>query len=191
MENLLDSNEEKYFWWWANELKDIGFIEEIELQPKPFDLSSSIKSVYDKQLKTKIKEVEETLLNKHIYTTDVKITWNKSALDVFTTLLDSRVKKTENRSLTYIISQINENNEIISYVEVKPSFDQNNMTRLAKINQKWVWEKHGLFVNIVIPEKHFNKTFTPKKFLFTDKSGKPRKIKYKNIVTLDKLTSKL
>jgi len=191
MENLLDSNEEKYFWWWANELKDIGFIEKIELQPKPFDLSSSIKSVYDKQLKTKIKEVEETLLNKHIYTTDVKITWNKSALDIFTTLLDSRVKKTENRSLTYIISQINENNEIISYVEVKPSFDQNNMTRLAKINQKWVWEKHGLFVNIVIPEKHFNKTFTPKKFLFTDKSGKPRKIKYKNIVTLDKLTSKL
>lgn len=191
MENLLDSNEEKYFWWWSSELKNKGFIKNIELQPDPFDLSSSIKSVYDKQLKTKTKEVEETLLNKHIYTTDVKITWDKSALDVFTTLINSRVKKTDKRSLVYIISQLNENNEIISYVEVKPTFDQNNMTRLAKINQKWVWEKHGLFVNIVIPEKHFNKTFTPKKFLFTDKSGKPRKIKYKNIVTLDKLINKL
>jgi len=64
------------------------------------------------------------------------------------------------------------------------------MTRLAKINIKWVWDKYGVFVNIIIPEKHFDKTFTPKRFLTTDKSGKPRKIKYKNIKSLKQFIEK-
>lgn len=73
----------------------------------------------------------------------------------------------------------------ISFIEVKPSFDQNNMTRLAVLNQKWVFEKFGLFINIVIPEKLFAKTFTPKRYLTCDKSSVKRKIKYKNIISLD------
>jgi hypothetical protein len=72
-----------------------------------------------------------------------------------------------------------------SYIEVKPLFDQNNMTRLAVLNQKWVMDKFGAFINIVIPEKLFDKTFTPKRYFTCDKSSTKRKIKYSNIITLE------
>ena len=58
------------------------------------------------------------------------------------------------------------------------------MTRLAKINFKWVWEKYGIFINLFVPPKHFDKSFTPKKYMTTDKSHKPRKINYNNIILL-------
>jgi hypothetical protein len=70
-------------------------------------------------------------------------------------------------------------------IEIKPIFDQNNMTRLAIINQKWVMEKHGLFVNIVIPDKLFENTFTPKRYLRCDASSKERKLKFSNVKSLD------
>ena len=65
-----------------------------------------------------------------------------------------------------------------TWLEIKPKFDQNNMTRLFKINQKWVFDKHGLFVDLVIPETLFEKTFTPKDYLTTP-TGKQRKLNYK------------
>jgi len=181
----LDSDEEMYFYWWLKELKERGFIKHIELQPSPFSLSESLKSSYIEQLKTKEKTSSEELMPKHIYTADVFIIWTEYALNKFTTLIDSKIKKTSSRSMQFIISQKNDKGDIYSFVEVKPSFDQNNMTRLAKLNQKWVYEKHGIYVNIVIPEKHFNKSFTPARYFFTNKSKVARTIKYKNVITID------
>ena len=47
------------------------------------------------------------------------------------------------------------------YVEVKPSFDQNNMERLFVNNQKFIYDKCKLFVNLVEPIELFKKTFLP------------------------------
>jgi len=183
MKEQFDSSEEMHLFWWLTELKEAGFIETIETQPSPFPLSEQIWCEYEKQMKTKTKMVNEEVMKGHIYTTDVFVIWNKNALNKFTTLIDSPVQKVHKRSMKYIISQ-EKDGVIYSFIEVKPSFDQNNMTRLAKINQKWVWEKFRTYVNIVIPSKHFNKTFTPMKYFFTDKSGANRSIKYDNIKTL-------
>lgn len=179
-----DSDEEMYMYWWLKELQSHGFIKEIILQPKSFILSSSLWSEYEKELKTKTKLVIEEIMKAHIYSTDVKVIWHEYALDRFTCLINSDVRKKESSSLKYIISQIDDSNEIYSFIEVKPSFDQHNMTRLAKLNQKWVYDKFGIYVNIVIPEKHFNKTFTPSRYFFTNKSKVQRKIKYKNVKTI-------
>lgn len=179
-----DSDEEMYFFWWLEELKEKGFIKDFELQPLPFDLSTSLWCEHRVQMKTKTKMVNEEVMPGHIYTADAFIIWNENALDRFTTLIDSEVKKKENRSMKFILSQKDSKGQIYSFVEVKPSFDQNNMTRLAKLNQKWVWDKLEVYVNIVIPQKHFNKTFTPGRFIFTNKSRVVRKIKYKNVITL-------
>jgi len=183
MKEQFDSNEEMYFFWWLLELKEKGFIKEIELQPTAFPLSSSISCEYEQQMKTKSKIVSEEIMKGHVYTTDVFVIWNKNAIDKFTTLIDSGIRKKERSSLQFIISQ-EKGGVIYSFIEVKPSFDQNNMTRLAVINQKWVWEKFKTYVNIVIPEKHFNKTFTPGRYFFTNKSKVPRTIKYKSVLTL-------
>jgi len=57
-------------------------------------------------------------------------------------------------------------------------WDQNNMERLFKVNQKWMWQKHGVYVNLVKPQDLFQRTFTPKEYLRTP-SGKPRKLNWK------------
>jgi hypothetical protein len=57
-------------------------------------------------------------------------------------------------------------------------FDQNNMERLFKVNQKWMWQKHGIFVNLIKPQELFQKTFTPAEYLRTP-TGKPRKLNFK------------
>jgi hypothetical protein len=197
-----DSHEEQYMDWWLQELKALGYIKEIIHQPTAYPLSSQVNVDYFEPYKKKEggKLVSEEILPPHVYTPDVKVIWDESAIGLFATPLHSEARKKKNRSFQTIICQDVEVTETgkgaevkfhyYSIIEVKPSFDQNNMTRLAKINIKWVWEKHGDFVNIIIPEQHFHKTFTPQKFLFTNKSGQPRKIKYKNIVTLKEFLSK-
>lgn len=176
-----DSNEEMYFYWWAKELQDEGYIKSIEAQPKPFDLSDSLVTSYYMQMKTKGKTVPEEILKGHIYTTDFKIVWNDKANGIFTTALHGDTRKKKGSSLQFIISHIDLDGSLYSHVEIKPIFDRNNMTRLVKINQKWVWDKYKEYVNIIIPIKHFNKTFTPNRFLLTDKSMKPRTINPKQL----------
>ena len=63
-----------------------------------------------------------------------------------------------------------------SYMEIKGVFDRNNMTRLFRQNQAWIYDKHRIFVDLFLIPKLFAKTFTPKKYLITDKTMKPRAI---------------
>jgi hypothetical protein len=181
-----DSNEEKYTYFWLEELKRKGFIKKIVAQPESFDLSEPVVVEYYKQMKTKGKYVEEPILRGHIYTTDFYVEWDEDFVmtNSLVTMIYSDVKKKNGASLGILLAH-EIDGRYFSYIEVKPNYDMKNMTRLAKINQKWVYEKHHLFVNIVIPEKLFNMTFTPLSYFVTDKSGKPRKIKYKNKITLD------
>lgn len=176
-DDKFDSDEEIYAYWYFSELKQAGYVKEIETQPQPFDLSKPLKSSYVQQMKTRDKVIEEEILKGHIYTTDLLITWDIKAKGILFDLIDGGTRFKERSSIKKFIAK-HENGEYISYVEVKPSFDQNNMTRLAKINQKWVWASHGYYINIMIPQKWFANTFTPQRFLFTNKSGKPRKIDF-------------
>ncbi len=175
-----DSDEEMYFYWWLEELQEAGYIDSIEHHPMPYKLSDPVIGEYEKQLKTKVKEETEELIKGHIYTPDFKIVWSEKAEGLFYEHIGSLNRKKEKNSLKYLISTHGSR----TIIEVKPLFDQNNMTRLFKINQKWTYEKHAVFVNMIVPEKWFNKTFTPNRFLTTNKSGKARKIKYKNVISL-------
>jgi hypothetical protein len=185
--NIFDSNEEMYMFWWFEELQKNGYIETIEAQPKSFNLLTGLRQDYKTKYKRKEghKMTEETILNGHIYTTDFYVEWTEKAMGIFTVDLLGFERKKKGQAFEYILAQKNLlTDSYYSYIEVKPVFDQNNMTRLAKINQKWVWQKSKQYINIVIPEKHFNKTFTPIRFLTTNKSKQTRKIKYKNVLTL-------
>ena len=182
LENEFDSKGELYFSWWINQLIEARYIESVEYQPEPFSLSGQVNVDRFEPYKKKEggKYVPEEILAGHIYTADVLIYWTQKAINLFAFPLEGDLRKKKNRSFLQLLCQQDSVGKWFSFIEVKPSFDQNNMTRLAKINQKWVFEKYGIFVNIVIPEKHFEKTFTPTRYFYTDKSGKPRAIKYKN-----------
>lgn len=150
-----DSMEELYFSWWLDELKESGKVVEYQ-RGISIELCDSKYTMVEKQLKTKTKQVKKHLLDAHIYTCD----------------FIAVIKPEFFKKMGF------EFNGCVCYFEVKGSFDFNNMTRLFRINQKWVYDYSGKFINLVKVPDIFEKTFTPKKYLLTNKSGKERKIKF-------------
>jgi len=178
---VFDSNEEMYFYWWVKELKKEGYIDSIEMQPKAFELSDKTVVQHTKPMKkTADKVLDHTLVNEHVYTADALIKWNEKALGIFCYVFPPTTAHEKQTYKLFVCDSL-----LYSYFEVKPIFDQNNMTRLVKINIKWVLKDFGVLVNMFIPETIFNAYFTPQRYLFQNKAKGSRKIKYKNIIMLN------
>lgn len=168
-----ESFEELSFLYWAFELKNQGYIKSLK-RSESFLLCDSMVHDFVVNLKTKSKPASELVLHGHSYTPEFIIEWDPKARDkIFSALLG------QSRYCAPLISQTSINvPHNYSYVEIKPMFDQNNMERLFKVNQKWMWQKHGVFVNLIKPKQLFQQTFTPAEYLKTP-SGKPRKLDFK------------
>jgi len=178
-----DSTGEMHFYWWCEELQEKGFIKSIELQPEAFKLSDKKEVLYRlKMIKVEDKILSKPIINAHEYTPDVKITWDRrKSLDKFIFSFNSPFINFGKERIDLIKCC----HKGITYIELKPEYDQNNMTRLAVLNQKWVLDKMDIFVNIIIPEKLFEKTFTPKRYITCDNSSRKRKIEYENVVFIE------
>lgn len=168
----LDSKEELYLNWYLEELKQAEFIREYTLDPSSYTLSEkvSVEVVVEKQLKTKLKQEtkSKTLLNQHVYTPDAEVIWTSKALGVF-------IGTTEN----YLLKKRPFYHDLYkSVIEVKPTWNMQNMKRLFSLNQKWMLKEHGIYVQMVIPELLFRDTFTPQRFLLTDKGTRERAIRW-------------
>lgn len=168
MRKYVDSDEEVYFCWYLEELKKHGFIIEYT-RPETIILSESTKRDVVKHLKTKAVEVEEHVMHGANYTPDFLVKWNTKAIEVFVTIYSTRVKKE-----TPFFCNMN----LESTFEIKGEFDRNNMTRLAKTNIKWAFEKYSLLVELLKVPEIFKKTFTPKRYMYTNKDMSLRKIKW-------------
>ena len=164
------SKEELYFSWFLDELLEAGYIDSYKFEPEPFYLCDKVSHAWMEQLKTKERLTETTLLQGHIYTPDFNVFWNKKAHKIFYTDFSDNYN---HKHYPFYAKKGS------CYIEIKPVFDQNNMTRLFRINQKWVYAEYGEYVNLIKVPDIFEKTFTPERYLKTDKSMKPRKIKFK------------
>jgi hypothetical protein len=170
---LVDSQEEIMTIMYIEELIEAGYAEKLE-RAESIRLSERLENKYTQvvEMKTKTKEVEknQVLLEEHVYTPEFIVTWNinrkHSLTDTFEYPFPQKFKK----------PFIEHGGK--SWIEVKPSFDQNNMTRLFVINRKWCWDKHEIFINLVQPHKLFEETFTPKAWLTTP-TGKQRVMHWK------------
>lgn len=150
---VFDSKLEEYFSWWLEDLKTHQFISEFN-RPETRILSEPV-------------EVnKKVIIEGHGYTGDFEFQLLKP-ID-FIVELDKYKKK------TLLLSQ---NQKVL--VEIKPAYDQNNMTRLFMNNRKWLYQKHGEYWNLVKLPNFFAKTFTPIRYLLTDSSLNQRKIKFK------------
>ena len=152
----IDSNEELYFTWWLDELVTAGIVSEYK-RGYSEKLSDPVKFLVERQLKTKVKIVEKHVLNAHIYTFDFMVVINPEFAEK---------------------CKFNLDNGCLAHIEVKGDYDANNMTRLFRINQKWFYQKTGKVVDLVKIPSFFKKTFTPSRYLVTDKTMKPRKLRY-------------
>lgn len=162
----VDSDGEIHFIMWMEELKQNGYIKEYK-RGESILLSNSVTNNYVQQLKTKSKPCHHTILMGHSYSWDFTIEWTELGLQYFVNKFGEKWEK------PFLI-----NSNSMSYIECKPPFDFQNMSRLAVLNIKWVWEKCQIFIQMVKNEELFEKTFTPKQYLIT-KSGKLRKTKHK------------
>lgn len=175
-----DSEEERLFYLYLEELKANGFVKDYSYHVQSFTLSESVKYSWIKKIKNKEKKMESTLLQGHIYTPDYWIEWTPKALGIFY----YGIFDEENRldEIPFLNNVNNEGEYSGTYVEVKPSFDMNNMQRLFAINQKWVFQEHGVYVQKVIPVGKptclFAKTFVPQEAMLTAKTKVPKKYKF-------------
>ena len=178
----LQSKEERYFYWFLVDLYNEGYVSNVLYEPCTYDLSEPVKKSYvvEKQLKRKVKviEGEETIQKGLVYTPDFVVHWTRKALGVFVETLNTKDKLMKGQSQTKFIGSFR-GLEIITVFEVKPDFDQNNMTRYTKVKINWLYQKEGVFVNLVKLPSLFKKYFVPGRYLITDKTAKLRKIDFK------------
>lgn len=172
-----DSLEELAILQWLYELKNQGFIKSIK-RADSYLLSDSVTNNYAEQSIRKVTSTPktQTLLHGHSYTPEFVVIWDYAKTkDKFIWDIDS---KTKFDKIFIGHSEINDPKNYVTFIEVKPSFDQNNMERLFKLNQKWMWDKHKIFVNLIKVNDLFPKTFTPKDYLTTP-TGRVRVMKWK------------
>jgi len=184
------SKEEKYFSWWLNELIEHNIVVAFKYQPKLFALSDPVGVSYQKQLKTKVKTVHVGFLQDHTYQADFLFYWNPEYHSkIFVGHEDSlncSIKK-----YPLIANFSNQKNHYYSVVDVKGTYNQNDAWRRFSIEQKWVFQKYGIYVQKIITHPQITKegkmipatalfpnTFVPERFLLTDKDGTKRKINY-------------
>lgn len=147
------SQEELEFYHWLCEAKEYGFIENFAYEPKSYDLSPKQTIKVVKKLKTKEKIVEKHLFHPHEYTPDFIFTIGEKW-----PLLKGKDKL------------VDSNDGMV--IDVKGTFQQHDGSRSFSINQKWVYEKYGIYVNKLIPKKFFKITWVPEKCRYTPKQGK-------------------
>lgn len=171
-----DSEEERLFYLYLHELKENNWIKDFRYHVDSFLLSDVVKYEWKKYLKTKAVKKESTLLQPHYYTPDFQITWNPIAYRVFYLDINDGYKKLD--TVPFINNIDKCGLDVGSYIEIKPSFDFKNMSRLAIINQKWMYAEHNIYVQKIIPISKtkclFRDTFVPQKAMYT-KTGKIKK----------------
>jgi len=170
----LQSMEELYFLWWLCDLKDEGYVSDAWYEDDKFVLGKGYEKSYKKRMKTKTKVESESVLPKSVYTPDFRIKWTEKARGVFYHDLVSEEKLTHGRKPMYSLGQ-----DLTSYIEIKPSFDFNNMTRYVKIKINWLFQAEGIYVNLVKVPDIFKQTFVPDRYFTTDENKKARSIKFK------------
>lgn len=181
-----DSKEELWFEWYLDELYELGLIKSYYYHPPSFELSLPVSYKLEERKKTKTNILTREFLKSHDYQLDFKIIWDYVALGKLFNIIGETVKQK-----AYFWAA-RDDNDFISYVDVKGAFaaKNNNSATTFPLNQKWLWDKYGIYVQkVMVSNKRnsvFAKTFTPEKFLTTEKTGQDRMIHYKPILTINK-----
>ena len=165
----VDSQGEDWFLHWCDELIKAGYINKVE-RGKSYLLSDALYNNYVQQLKTKSKPKSEVVLYGHSYNLDFEVHWNDKAINIFVNLFGSKWEK-------FFLAK-DYSTGLISYIEAKPTFDFQNMERLATNCIKSLYDKHNIFCQMVKNDNLFKETFVPKTLLKL-KNGNNRPWKFK------------
>jgi hypothetical protein len=166
---IFDSKEEVYFSWYLQELEKAGLISKgwTEYHPRSRVLCEPAYYYWEEKLKTKTVIRKGLLLKGCSYTYDFNWLWDKKARGIFFENIDSKKKLTPPFRA----------HRDVSCVEIKGSYSRkgrNSNYRETKAKIKWLYHEKNIFVQVIVPEKLFRQTFTPERYLLTDKGGQKR-----------------
>ena len=150
-----DSIEECDFIQWCLEATNLKIIKDFIYQPEPIQLFDAV-SYLDFQGKKK------SLLRDHIYSPDFCIIFDPGAFPI----LAKQFK------IPYAQMSLNESS---IYLDIKGTFQRNGGDRSFSLNQKWVFQKTGIYVSKIIPENFFKECGCPQACFLSKKLKKARK----------------
>jgi hypothetical protein len=160
----LDSTEELQFIYWLDEAKEAGLIEYYRYQPVVYNL---FEDVIGKNVKGK----ELIIVKAHIYTPDFAVKFTDKFYKMYIPMNWFKVFKN---------IDIKPNEMII---DIKGTFSRNGGDRVFSINQKWVYQKYGIYIHKIIPFNLFKLTWCPKLAKLTPKKQLIVE-KYKNLLEI-------
>ena len=149
------SDEELEVYCWLKEAEAYNLVSDIEYQPVSYQLCDRASVQIEKQLKTKIKIVDKFLFHPHVYTADYEFEITPAIYDVF------------------VAPVFAPNSPVV--IDVKGSFNPYGDPKQFSINQKLVWEKFEVYVEKIVPEKLFKKSYVPEICRLTPKRREPVK----------------
>ena len=161
-----DSVEEVDFLEWCCEAASLGIIKDFIYQPEPIKLFDAVGYV-DANGKKK------SLLRDHIYSPD------------FCIIFDPRAFRTLCIQFKVTIAQASLESSRV-YLDIKGTFQRNGGDRSFSLNQKWVFQKTGIYISKIVPEKFFEACGCPQACFLSKKLKKPRKI-YQGFKTLSEV----
>ena len=180
------SSEEMYFSWWLEELVEIGYILDYKYEPEPIILSEAVNVEYAEVKKRVVNIKKHKLLHEKSYTFDFEILWDLNSEGVFYNSFYGDVRIGKPTLYPFEVGNVIYPR---SRVEIKGEWDNSNMTRLFKSNQKTAFDKKGIYVSLTKMPSLFKETFTPKRFLMTDKNVRERVIHWDVVSSSDYIKS--
>ena len=154
-------------------------IEKMEYKTFTFNLTDPVEYEWYEQLATKIKKRTRSLLTKSTYTPDFVLSFTPKARNILFFDRDTLYKKNPFNCL-YFYSQI-------AIIDVKGGFDKygHSHKQVFNIIRKMVSNRFGIYVHRIEVPDIFKKTFTPERYMWTDKMTKQRTFAFET-VSLDK-----
>lgn len=151
-----DSVEEVDMYSWLIEAHSLGVVVDFKYQPKSYLLSDTVKYV-------NVEGKQRTLLREHIYSPDFEfIIEPKKCLK-----LAKELRLTQDQASCDWFKIC---------VDVKGTFAKSDGGRSFSINQKWLMQKHNVYVCKIVPKDFFKLFGVPKACQLTAKTKKPRKM---------------
>jgi len=157
--------------FFCEELKRKGYIKKVERSPSYILAEPTVSSYTEKQKKGS-KTVSQNIQQGVTYTPDYDIYFTEKAIGKVVWILGSNSKYNKDLLIGQKIGD-----EIRVCCEVKPDFSRNSTTPKSVQSMKWLYQRHGIFVNLFRPNNIFERLFTPEKYLLTER-GTIRRLKF-------------
>ena len=150
---MCDSNEEIDTLNWLNEAVNLGIIEDYQYQPVSLKLFDAVDFI-------NVEGKKRCLFREHVYSPDFLIKFNPTKFPQLAK--EFKLTKEQSSLQTFEVQ-----------VDVKGTF--NKTERAFSLNQKWCWQRLGIYIYKLIPKEFFKKLGCPKTSFYTKKTKKIRK----------------